>query len=1265
VLLLLGLGNVAGVHGASTPPPPGLVPTALPAVGSASYTIAGEVITEPTHLGIPNATVDLYSVQSCDSYSFPTPARCGLANSTLTNASGVFSLNTTNGSYYLVAQNSSDWGGAWFELTVNGAGFSHLSLRVYPYLTYGNDSFDLPDWNNLTAYAFNCNADASPLCHGSPSGTQVPLMSWTSDGVYYVNASNELVFANLANSSVLPIGPWDPLYDNIMSYQGIENTEWITSDGAYVYEVGCASTCHSTTPVAFYALNVTTGANFSHTFATTQSQTLQNGQFNLIGMDGNDSDAVLVQANGQVNAYNLWNRTAWTLGTLPYFEANNLYWVPFLDSFLDIQADGATGDRVDQYRLVGSGAGSSLAHVFGGLDASGFTVNGVDGIQANLTDHTLAFEIADTPREFDTCVFGWNSSGVLTRELSLDAGNPGEGTWPNDTVIPTIASSEHRIGESSVGPYYANTWDGYFDNVTPFYDWSTQEYYASNVTPFILGVNATQEKEDGVNPSDVEQLGFNSSYFMGGADCRHNGSSCAVRGNAGSALGTVYYYWRMGLPKFPYPAGAPLAEVVGPAAPSLLTASANRTAIRVTWSPPVSGTDPILNYTLWWGAAPNANNSTSLTAMNRSFTIDALLPGTAYHYEVRAMNLHGYGLAALGSITTSNGPQPPTHLAISARGFASIGLSWTNPNGTLLNDSIAYGYSCQSLGAPSSLGNVSRTTIGGLTQSTTYCFEVTAWNASGPSTPSIPILGRTLGVPTAPTDLALVGRGVRSLTLSWANPPGTLTNDSIAYGPDCAELGGAVSLGVTTITTLANLVENATYCVEVTAWNSSGPSDPSAPFLATTSSLPMPPTDLGVVSLGDDYVTLRWVNPVGLLVNDSVRYGTSCGRPLANLSIGVATEAVVGGLLPRTSYCFSVTAWNATGPSPASDPIVVATGGPPPAPTNLTVVAVSQTSAELEWTNPAGPLLNDTLYYGRTCPSGSGSGGVSLGIRNSTLVTGLSPDTVYCFGIIAWNTSGASPLSHYASILTATVPAAPSGLIAMVEGATSIDLNWTNPSSGGIVNDSVYVGPHCGNWTLEESTDGPVSNYTVVGLVPSTAYCLSVAAWNATGESPVAAGVAATTIALLPPDPPTYLTVDGVTSGSVRLNWTNPTTGVTLDQVLYGTSCHAFTNVWNSSTPSEAATIGGLSAGTTYCFEVEAIGAGGPSSASNPISAETSSGSTGGVFGPTPYLSLPFLLGVLLVQIGLVVLVLRRPKIVIYGWVPCVVGIALVALAFV
>lgn len=582
-----------------------------------------------------------------------SPASCTTVNRTTTDANGTFGFTTVNGSYYVYTNNSSRWGGAWATVDVAG-GSAALALRAYPWVPYGNASFVLPDWSNLTGRADNCNAQIP--CGRAPYGTQVPVLSWTQDGAVYVNATDELVFYSFANRSVTALGPWVPLYDDLMGYPGIENTEWLTQDGSYAYELGCLSACTNSTPVTFYAVNVSTGRSFEHNFTGfTDSALYNNGQLNLVGLDGNDSVAALFLDNSSVYAYNLWNQTQWVLGDLAFFEANNVYWLPAYDRFVDVEAQGSASDRIVEYQLTGAGAGSSLSTCYSGTYASSYVSNGVDGLFVNVSSHQFLVSESKHLGDLRSQLYSFDPNGTITA-LNRSFPSAGLGAWPQDGAVPNSYSSEHRVSLVASGPMFMGFWNGLFDNGSWMYDPATGGFLATNVSFDDNQSASATYHEEHQNPNQVEGLFFNTSYSILGAsvDCQNGRDQCAIRGTLpGTSPGTVWWTWRQGLPEFPYPASAALAQ---PLPPSLLaiTGVGNGSAVRLNWTPPAEAANPILNYTIFWGSSPTALGSVlNLPGSARSAVIGGLVPGSVIYYRAYAWNLHWHGPAANGIVTTT------------------------------------------------------------------------------------------------------------------------------------------------------------------------------------------------------------------------------------------------------------------------------------------------------------------------------------------------------------------------------------------------------------------------------------------------------------------------------------------------------------------------------------------------------------------------------------------------------------------------------------
>ncbi len=250
---------------------------------------------------------------------------------------------------------------------------------------------------------------------------------------------------------------------------------------------------------------------------------------------------------------------------------------------------------------------------------------------------------------------------------------------------------------------------------------------------------------------------------------------------------------------------------------------------------------------------------------------------------------------------------------------------------------------------------------------------------------------------------------------------------------------------------------------------------------------------------------------------------------------------------------------------------------------------------ELVTTAPAAPVLAaEALSHDRISLSWNAVNGAikynvydgngSLIAENITgtsyVVTGLNPETNYCYTVTAVNDKAEeSDKSNSACATTEAAPAfpAPTNLQATVTNGTTITLTWNTVD--GAVKYNVYTGSN-----VVEATN---NTYTIVGNA-NTRYCFTVTAIDGEGaESAKSEEVCAATI----PTAPGNLVA---TAGGKSVNLTWYSVGVAESYNIYNADG---TFVGNVTTPSD--TVEGLAADTEYCYMVTAVNAAGESGHSN------------------------------------------------------------------
>jgi hypothetical protein len=457
------------------------------------------------------------------------------------------------------------------------------------------------------------------------------------------------------------------------------------------------------------------------------------------------------------------------------------------------------------------------------------------------------------------------------------------------------------------------------------------------------------------------------------------------------------------------------------------------------------------------------------------------------------------------------------------------------------------------------------------------------------------------GAPTlpAPSGLSAVARGPTSLTFAWSNPPVALANDSLFFSSG-GNFTRDVLAGAPTAATLTGLAPNTTYDVYVQSATASGSIDNSLVVVDRT--MPPPPgtpTGLTVVGVTVSSVALTWAPSSGPNLNSTVYVANASAGTCGSFGIADSVGAngssyTVTGLGAAQEYCFEVAQWNASGESTPTAPTNATTL--PEAPTGVRAAAASSTSITVSWTAPSGAITGFYVNWslGTTCTSTSSV--LTGALVSSSTVGNLTTGTTYCFYVRAVDVSGFSAPSSIVTNVTDQVPGKPGSPVVGTVTTTTIALSWTNPSGGGLLNDTVYWGSGGCSALSPISTGSVVTSWTVTSLSAATAYCFAVQVWNATGGSPWSGTANGTTL----PEAPSGLLASAVSNRSITINWTNPSGAVSDDFVFWerGSTCTDPNRV-DLHAVSSSYTRAGLAPAALYCFFVQAVSAGGASANSS------------------------------------------------------------------
>eukprot|EP00731_Ephydatia_muelleri_P018991 Em0011g1031a len=474
-----------------------------------------------------------------------------------------------------------------------------------------------------------------------------------------------------------------------------------------------------------------------------------------------------------------------------------------------------------------------------------------------------------------------------------------------------------------------------------------------------------------------------------------------------------------------------------PGPPSGVTAvQSGPTSVSVSWTAPTSG-GPVTRYDIYYVA--NGGPSTSGRSTNStSYDLTNLQVGVQYNISAIAMGTSLPSLSANVILTLSecclkvikvihpsllfhstSVPSTPS-LTIAQVTSTSIIVMWSQPGGeigTTYTLSYIYQGPCAGAGGGGSVsvGNATQYIITGLQEFSASILTITASIGVGRSPPASVLVNTSSATPTAPpNNLTEATKTSSSVTISWGEVPcqdqnSVIVEYRVLYGAVTSGVGGTVATSGRTLT-VNGLSPYTNYSIEVSAVNSDGAMGPysSSLFVVTDQSTPGPVTGLQAFNQTFTTITLTWQPPPvpnGVIIMYQVTYSTN---GVVNTYNTTTPPVTITGLVPRTTYTFSVTAYTITGPGTPQQ--VQTSTADIPHVTGVVVSAMNTTSVRVSWLAvqlpPDGILTGYTVYY-LSLPNTSKrqSGGYTSHTLPPTTTWGdinnLNPNGVYQFSVVA------------------------------------------------------------------------------------------------------------------------------------------------------------------------------------------------------------------------------------------------------------------------
>jgi chitodextrinase len=473
--------------------------------------------------------------------------------------------------------------------------------------------------------------------------------------------------------------------------------------------------------------------------------------------------------------------------------------------------------------------------------------------------------------------------------------------------------------------------------------------------------------------------------------------------------------------------------------------------------------------------------------------------------------------------------------------------------------------------------------------------------------------------PSAPTGLAATAISPSQISLGWS-----ASTDNVAVTGYRVYRNGALLATPGNVTTYqdSSVSASTSYSYTVQALDSAGnASGQSTALILTTpatsdTTAPSTPTGLTANAVSNLQIDVGWLASTDNVAVAGYRVFRN-GSLLVTL--GNVTSYQDTGLSAATTYVYTVRALDAAGNVSGLSTAATATTPTgadtiaPSTPTGLNASAVSPSQINLTWS----PSTDNVAVAGYRIYR-DGAFVAILASVTTYQDTGLTPSTAYSYNVDAIDAVGnASALSAPKGVTTpavpdTTAPSTPTGLSANAVSASRVNLSWAAST------DNVAVTGYrvFRNGTLLV-TLGNVTTYANTGLSASTTYTYAVraldAAGNVSGQSATASATTQSAADTTAPSTPTGLTANAVSASRIDLGWTASTDNVAV------TGYRVYRNSVFQTTLAAVTTFQdtGLTASTTYSYNVDAIDAAGNASGISTAAGATTQASGGSSGTPT------------------------------------------------
>ena len=609
---------------------------------------------------------------------------------------------------------------------------------------------------------------------------------------------------------------------------------------------------------------------------------------------------------------------------------------------------------------------------------------------------------------------------------------------------------------------------------------------------------------------------------------------------------------------------------------------------------------------LGWTDVPSSDATTT------SVTLTGLTDGLEHFFDVRAVRGSAPGFRSTISAVPRGLLAAPANLRVNLEGSRFVRLAWDSSN----DASIAvYQYRYRNTSDADwnpdwtdISGSIWRTTVrsfSSLTNGVEYTFEIRAKRDDDTLGPASMITAIPRGQLLRPANLTATPGGSGEMTLSWDDPnDATITKYQYRYsrqGPDLDWTDVPSSDATTTSVTLTGLTDGLEHFFDVRAMRGSAPG-----FRSTISAVPRgllaAPANLRVNLEGSRFVRLAWdsSNDASIAVYQYRYHNTSDADWNPDWtdisgSIWRTTVRSFSSLTNGVEYTFEIRAKRDDDTLGPASMITAIPRGPLLKPANLRVAPAGGGEMTLSWDDPNDATI--TKYQYRYSRQGSDLDWTDVPSSDATTtsvtLTGLTVGLPHRFYVrpvrgtvrVLSSRSDGTPLS----------PLPAPGNITAMAGDRQVTLSWDDPNEASIAGYQYRHRPTSSSawdpdWTHVPNSSATTTSYIVTGLTNGLEYTFEVRATRGGAGGPTSSGTATPSGPLRAP---ADLTATPAGAGEIILRWDGGQ-DVTITKYQYrhrigsGAWDPDWTDIPNSGATTTSHTLTGLTAATTYRFEVRA-----------------------------------------------------------------------------